>query len=98
MTDQTTEAKIVRDETASRFEAYVDDALAGLVTFRTTPGRIELIHTEVRPAFRGQGIGEQLAEAALESARSAGESVVPTCPFIAQYMDEHPQYEELRAS
>jgi predicted GNAT family acetyltransferase len=95
---ETTEVRIVRDDAAGRFEAYDGDVLAGLVTFRATPGRIELVHTEVKPEFRGRGIGEQLAGAALNSARSAGEAVVPTCPFIAAYMREHPEFEELRAS
>jgi len=95
---ETTQVRIERNDEASRFEAYVDGVAAGLVAFRATPGRIELVHTEVKPEFRGQGIGEQLAEAALASARSAGEAVVPSCPFIARYMREHPEFEQLRAS
>lgn len=97
MTD-TTEVRIARNDEARRFEAYVGDTLAGQVVFRATPGRLELVHTEVEPGFRGQGIGERLAEAALASARSSGEAVVPTCPFIARYMREHPEFEDLRAS
>jgi predicted GNAT family acetyltransferase len=93
-----TETRIVRDDTTSRFEAYLGDTLAGLVAFRATPGRIELVHTEVQPEFRGRGIGEQLAQAALESARAASEAVVPSCPFISRYMREHPEFEQLRAS
>lgn len=95
---ETTDVRIVRDVAASRFEAYLGDDLAGILTYRTQPGQVELIHTEVEPDLRGRGIGEQLADAALRAAQAAGERVVPTCPFVARYMGEHPEFEELRAS
>lgn len=90
--------RIERNDAAQQFEAYDGDTLAGLLAYIPGPGRVELVHTEVKPEFRGRGIGEALADAALRAARAAGETVVPSCPFVARYMREHPEYEELRAS
>lgn len=96
--DQQTGVRVVRNDAAEQYEAYDGDTLAGLLAYIPGPGRVELVHTEVKPAFRGRGIGEQLADAALRAARAAGETVVPSCPFVNRYMREHSEFEELRAS
>ena len=45
----------------------------------------------------GRGCGSRLAAAALEDARREGLDVVPLCPFIARYIERHPEYEQLVA-
>jgi len=46
----------------------------------------------VPPAFEGKGIGGKLARTGLEYAKAKGFSVVPRCPFIATYIERHPEY------
>lgn len=48
-----------------------------------------IYHTEVDPAFEGQGVGSQLAKAALDDVRARGLELVPRCPFIAAYIRRH---------
>jgi hypothetical protein len=43
-------------------------------------------------------MSSRLAADALEDARHQGLEVVPLCPFIAHYIDRHPESEELVAS
>ena len=43
----------------------------------------------------GQGVGSALAKAGLGHARSEGLRVLPTCPFVAAYMREHPEEKDL---
>lgn len=50
------------------------------------------VHTEVDQHFEGRGLGSKLAARALDAARRAGERVVPLCPFIASYLERHPEY------
>jgi predicted GNAT family acetyltransferase len=38
-----------------------------------------------------------LAAAVLDEARRHGDDVVPLCPFIAYYIEQHPEYESLVA-
>jgi uncharacterized protein len=86
------EPQIVDNPVERRFEALIGDRLAGLVTYRLRPGQVVFLHTEVAPAFEGQGIGSRLAAGALDEARARGLSVVPRCPFIAGYIRRHPEY------
>lgn len=54
-------------------------------------------HTIVPTALGGQGIGSQLAKYALDYAREQGKKVVPSCSFIAHYVQKNPEYAELVA-
>ncbi|MFJ9952289.1 GNAT family N-acetyltransferase [Kitasatospora sp. NPDC091207] len=86
----------VRDvEAESRFEARVDDVLAGFAEYIRSDRLVVYPHTVVEPAFEGQGIGGTLARAALDDARERGLAVLATCPFIKGWMLRHPEYTEL---
>lgn len=76
---------------ARRYEARVGAELAGFVTYRLAGSRRILLHTEVRPAFGGQGIGAALARHILDEARAAGFLVTVKCPFIQAYLLRHPE-------
>jgi predicted GNAT family acetyltransferase len=90
----------VRDNTDnSRFELLVDGEVAGLAMYRRRgEDTIVVTHSEVRPAFRGRGLGNELAQRTLELIRSRGQRVVPICPFFARYVEEHPEYDDIIAS
>jgi hypothetical protein len=78
-----------------RFEIRVDGELAGFARYARRPGRIIFVHTEIDDRFEGQGLAGRLIAGALDSARAAGERVVPLCPFVASYIERHPAYEDL---
>ena len=80
---------------ASRYEIRVDGALGGYAMYRMEPGRIVFTHTEIDPAFEGHGLGSRLAAGALDDVRRRGLDVRPLCPFIARFVREHPEYEDL---
>ena len=89
---------VVRNEDDSRFEARIDGQLAGFAAYVTAPGRIVFTHTEVDPAYEGQGVGSALARFALDDVRASGSlDVVPRCPFIRGWIDRHPEYADLVA-
>jgi predicted GNAT family acetyltransferase len=78
-----------------QFEIYVDDALAGFTVYRARPGIRAFIHTEIDPAFEGQGLGGQLITAALDKARADGDDVLPFCPFVDHFISTHDDYLDL---
>ncbi|HET7924159.1 MAG TPA: GNAT family N-acetyltransferase [Rhodanobacteraceae bacterium] len=81
---------------ARRFVADVGDETA-YITYRELDGQIlELDHTYVPREFRGGGVASQLTVHALEYARERGCRVLPSCPFVAAYIERHPEYRELR--
>ena len=88
---------VVNNERKSRFEVEVDGKM-GVADYRRTGDRIEFTHTEVPESLRGQGAGKALAREALEYARREGLEVVPTCRFIAGYIERHPEYQDLVAA
>lgn len=74
-----------------RFEAVVDGEVAGFVKYLVMPdGAYDLIHTELDPAFQGQGVGGRLAAGAVEGVQAAGAHLIPSCPFIRKWMIKHP--------
>jgi predicted GNAT family acetyltransferase len=75
-----------------RFELTVDGQLAGFVVYRDEDGTRALVHTEVDPAFEGQGLGGKLAAGVLDQLRERGEQIIPVCPFIASYIRKHQDY------
>jgi predicted GNAT family acetyltransferase len=78
-----------------RYELTVDDRLAGMITYRLGRGRITFVHAEIDDAFEGRGLGSRLARAVLDDARARGLAVRPACPFVAEYIDQHPEYADL---
>jgi uncharacterized protein len=88
---------IRHEPAARRFMADVEGATA-FISYRAAPGPVlDFNHTYVPPAARGSGIASQLAAHALTFARNGGYRVVPSCPFVAAYIDRHPEYRDLLA-
>ena len=86
------EPTIIDDQATQRYEARLGDDLAGFLDYYIVgPDRIALIHTEVLPAYRGQGIGEALAKFALDDARGRELHVIVTCRYVRAYVDRHPE-------
>ena len=88
-------AEVVDVPEANRYELRLSERLIGLAAYRRRDGRIAFTHTEVDESCEGRGFGSRLAAAALDDARRQGLDVVPLCPFIAHYIERHPEYEGL---
>ena len=85
-----------RNDDGSRYEATVDGALTGFAEFTLTEHAITFTHTEVDPAFEGQGVGSALARGALDDAIRRGDRRIKVvCPFIRAWVERHPDYQEL---
>ncbi len=78
-----------------RYELSVEGEVAGFSAYRTRPGRIEFIHTEVDERFQGRGLGERLIRFALEDARERGLAVLPVCPFVRAFIERNREFEAL---
>jgi len=88
----------VRDNAEQqRFEILLDGEVGGFANYRRRDGAVHIVHSEVDPAHRGKGLGGELARQSLGALRERGDKVVPSCPFFAQYVADHPEYEEILA-
>jgi predicted GNAT family acetyltransferase len=81
----------------SRYEIYADGQLAGFTQYRRAGERADFTHTEIEEEFEGRGLASELIRAALDDARRRGLQVVPTCPFVADFIDKHAEYQDLVA-
>jgi predicted GNAT family acetyltransferase len=82
----------------SRYEIEVDGTLAGWIAYRAREGVVTMVHTEVEPEWEGRGVGAELVRGALDDVRVRGLKVRPLCPFVAAYIERHPEYQDLVAS
>jgi predicted GNAT family acetyltransferase len=78
-----------------RYEALVDDELAGFTAYASRPGLIAFVHTQVDSEFEGHGVGSTLVREELEDARRQGFDVFPFCPLVNSYIAKHPEYVDL---
>ncbi|SIN42869.1 GNAT family N-acetyltransferase [Micromonospora cremea] len=91
-------SNLVEDNPAkNRFEILVDDALAGFSAYLLRGDVVVFTHTEVDQRFQNMGVGGALIRGALDQVRARGGRVVPQCPFVAAYIDKHPEYADLVA-
>ncbi len=96
MADTRAQITVVDDPQEQVFRARFEDGTdAGGAYYERSGGVVTFTHTEVDPAYEGQGIGSQLAAGALDQVRAAGETIVPLCSFIKKYVERHPEYADL---
>jgi predicted GNAT family acetyltransferase len=79
-----------------RYEARIDDEIAGVATYLRTGDMIAFIHTEVKDEYEGRGVGSALARTALDDAREQGLRVLAICPFFEGWLAKHPEYADLQ--
>jgi predicted GNAT family acetyltransferase len=79
----------------SRFEFEENGEVAYLEVEMDGNGWMTLYHTEVPPAMRGKGVAGTLARTALEHARDQGLKVDIICPLAADYIQKHPEFQNL---
>jgi uncharacterized protein len=85
--------KIENNERAHRWEAHVGQQLA-VTNYRREGDTIFFTGTEVPHEPEGQGIASKLVKTALDEARAQHFAVVPYCPFVAGYIQRHPEYQD----
>ena len=91
------EVPIEHNAGAHRFEARFPEGLAMLKYHYDRAGRLSLDHTTVPPARRHHGVAALLAKAALDFARAQHLTVVPVCPYVIAYLQDHPDFAPLVA-
>lgn len=82
---------VVDNPSEHRFEAHIDGRVA-LVSYIRNGNAVILTHTEVPKELQGRGLGNVLVRGVLDQAKRSGWNVVVKCPFIAKFIERHPEY------
>ena len=81
-----------------RYVLRVDGQAVGELDHRDDgAGHRDFTHTGVRPSHEGRGLAAHLVRRGLDDARAEGLTVIPTCWYVARYLDLHPDDQDLLA-
>ena len=77
--------------------AYVQEGqLLAEATFpEFAPGVVNIDHTFVDEALRGQGVAAQMMERIARSLRETGRKAIPTCSYAKKWFGQHPEYADV---
>ena len=87
--------EVRHDAEGERFVAEIDGHEAVVQYGRPAEGVLDLFRTYTPEALRGRGIAGRLAEAALAYARAEGLKIIPTCPYVARFVEKRPEHADL---
>ncbi|MEZ5138652.1 MAG: GNAT family N-acetyltransferase [Acidimicrobiales bacterium] len=80
-----------------RYVLLVEGEEVGELDHRDAGDRRTMHHTGVRADHEGRGLAALLVRRALDDARADGATVVPTCWYVARYLERHPDDADLLA-
>jgi predicted GNAT family acetyltransferase len=87
---------VIQNQELDRFELVIDGDLAGYSEYKVAGTDLIFTHTEILPGDREHGLGGRLVRDALEQVREHTDyRVVAQCPFVAHWLREHPEYQDL---
>ncbi len=89
--------KVIHNSNENRYEIHVDGILAGFTQAFEEGDVVTFPHTVVFDQFEGQGLSSQLVSGALDDVRVRGKLIVATCPYVARFVEKHPDYKDLLA-
>jgi uncharacterized protein len=90
-------SEIVHDETRQRFEHTRDGKTSYLAYRRIDARTVDFVSTYTPPEMRGRGIAAHVVERALSWADGEGLAVIPTCWFVAEYVERKPEWKRVLA-
>jgi predicted GNAT family acetyltransferase len=80
----------------NRYVFQKDGAEVGLIDYTMRGNSIVLTHSEIDPNLRHSGLGDEMVQDVLDQIRERTDyRVVAECPFVVDWMERHPDYEEL---
>lgn len=81
---------------AGRYTVYDGDTAHGWIDYDTRGDALRLLHTEVPPSEREQGVGGEVVRLILDEIRTTTDArIEPLCPFVQSWLQRHPEYSEL---
>ena len=87
--------ELIDNEENHQYEFHIGKYIPRIEYIKTKNGEIYLTHTEVPVALEGKGVGSQLAEKVLKDIEKQGLRLVPLCPFVAGYIQKHPDWRRI---
>ncbi len=88
--------QVSRNDALSRYEGQLAGEVVTTVEFVRRDDVVVITHTGTQPKARGRGLAAEITAAALADVRDHQWRVQAVCPFTVEYLDDHPEYDDLR--
>jgi len=89
-------AQVTDNPSRQRYELQAEGGLA-LAYYEPRGDALVFTHTIVPEKLRGVGIASALIKGAIADVRRRGLKLVAQCPFVARYIERHPEEQDLLA-
>lgn len=91
-----TSIQVKHEPAHSRYTLWRDGESVGLADYVDNGREVRFTHVEVAPSQREKGLASILTEQALDDVRTRTDlPVVAGCPYVADWIDEHTEYQDL---
>ena len=87
--------EVINNKRQFRFEIELPDGEYARLEYRWLKGSMVLMHTLVPASNRLKGVGSKLVKYVLDYARAQNLKVIVYCTYVAKYMKEHTEYNDL---
>ncbi|WBU38772.1 GNAT family N-acetyltransferase [Homoserinibacter sp. YIM 151385] len=79
------------DPELKRYSMHVGGELVSVLEYRDHGASVVMHHTVTVPRHRGRGFAAKLVEHAVDDVASRDGRITPTCWFVAEWFDRHPE-------
>ena len=80
--------KIIFDRKKQQAVALDEEKVIGICEFLEEKNIWNIIHTEVKASYQGQGIAKKLVLEVLESAKKEGKKVIADCSYAKKILEK----------
>ena len=80
---------------ANRFEVLLENGQTAYLNYNEFENSLNLSHTYVPQSFERKGIAATIVKFALDYARKNNLYIIPSCPYVAAYIERHPEHRNL---
>jgi predicted GNAT family acetyltransferase len=87
--------KVKHDAKEHRFYIDMEHQVSELKYKKVDDKTLDFYSTYVPESLRNKGLAGHLVEYALEYVKEHNHLIIPSCPFVKKYIDEHDEYASL---
>lgn len=91
------DAKLTVDTKQGLFKIEFPNGANGMTAYSRKGHVLDLLHTEIDRAYRGQGLGGWMMELVLEEIERQGLKARPVCTYARSYLDRYHRWHAIKA-
>jgi hypothetical protein len=86
--------EVINNKARKRYELHAEGGIA-VAYYELRSDAVAFVHTVVPEHLQGRGLASILIKGALADVRTRNLKVIAECPFVARYIERHPEDQDL---